>query len=81
MGGDGRMLRPCQLASPIRYFNSAREVIRQVVLMYVRFLLSLRNVEDLLFKHGIDNCCETVRLPRRPLHRFRTPAVAMVWLQ
>jgi putative transposase len=32
--------------SPFRYFNSSPEVIRLVVLMYVRFPLSLRNVED-----------------------------------
>jgi putative transposase len=36
-------------------------VIRLVVLMYVRFPLSLRNVEDLLFERGIDICHETVR--------------------
>src|SRR5512141_883688 len=47
--------------SPFRYFNSSPEVIRLVVLMYVRFPLSLRNVEDLLFEHGIDICHETVR--------------------
>ena len=35
-------------ASPFRYFNSSPEVIRLVVMMYVRFPLSLRNVEDLL---------------------------------
>lgn len=29
--------------------------------MYVRFSLSLRNVEDLLFERGIDICHETVR--------------------
>jgi putative transposase len=37
-------------------------VIRLVVKMYVRFPLSLRNVEDLLFERGIDVCHETVRL-------------------
>jgi putative transposase len=37
-------------------------VIRLVVLMYVRFPLSLRSVEDLLFERGIDICHETVRL-------------------
>lgn len=31
------------------------------MLMYVRFPLSLRNVEDLLFERGIDLCHETVR--------------------
>jgi putative transposase len=34
--------------SPFRRFNSSLEVIRLVVMMYVRFPLSLRNVEDLL---------------------------------
>lgn len=48
--------------SPFRYFHSSPEVIRLVVLMYVRFPLSLRNVEDLLFERGIDLCHETVRL-------------------
>ena len=32
-----------------------------VVMMYVRFPLSLRNVEDLLAERGIDLCHETVR--------------------
>jgi putative transposase len=48
--------------NPFRYFNLSPEVIRLVVLMYVRFPLSLRNVEDLLFERGIDICHETVRL-------------------
>ena len=48
--------------SPLRYFNSSPEVIRLVVLMYVRLPLSLRNVEDLLFERGIDVCHETVRM-------------------
>ncbi len=34
--------------NPFRYFNSSPEVIRLVVMMYVRYPLSLRNVEDLL---------------------------------
>jgi transposase-like protein len=36
--------------SPFIRFNSSPEVIRLVVMMYVRFPLSLRNVEDLLFE-------------------------------
>lgn len=48
-------------ASPFRYLNSSPEVIRLVVMMYVRFPLSLRNVDDLLFERGIDICHETVR--------------------
>ncbi len=48
-------------ASLFRCFNSSPEVIRLVVLMYIRFPLSLRNVEELLFERGIDLCHETVR--------------------
>src|ERR1700709_2298030 len=55
------MPRPRKPDSPFRYFNSSPEVIRLVVMMYVRFPLSLRNVEDLLFERGIDICHETVR--------------------
>jgi putative transposase len=54
-------MRPKKSASPLRYFNSSPEAIRLVVMMYVRFPLSLRNVEDLLFERGIDICHETVR--------------------
>ncbi len=55
------MPRPRKPASPLRYFNSSPEIIRLVVMMYVRFPLSLRNVEDLLFERGIDISHETVR--------------------
>ena len=52
---------PGQPLSPFKGLNSSPVVIRLVVLMYVRFPLTLRNVEDLLFEHGIDLCHETVR--------------------
>jgi putative transposase len=48
--------------SPFRYFHSSPELIREVVMLYLRFPLSLRNVEDLLFERGYDLCHETVRL-------------------
>ena len=51
-----------QSKNPFRYFDSSPEVIRLVVMMYVRYPLSLRNVEDLLAQRGIDICHETVRL-------------------
>src|ERR1700712_5631088 len=57
MSRKSRALPP----SPFRRFNSSPEIIRLVVLMYVRFPLSLRNVEDLLFERGIDLCHETMR--------------------
>lgn len=47
--------------NPFRCFNSSPEVIRAAVMLYIRFPLSLRNVEDLLFERGIDVCHETVR--------------------
>lgn len=40
--------------SPFRRFNSSPEVIRTAVMMYVRYPLSLRNVEDLLAQRGIN---------------------------
>ena len=47
--------------NPFRYFNSSPEIIRLTVMMYIRYPLSLRQVEDLLFERGIDICHETVR--------------------
>ena len=44
-----------------RYFNSSPEIIRLAVMMYIRYPLSLRQVEDLLFERGIDISHETVR--------------------
>ncbi len=49
------------MRNPFRYFNSSPEVIRLVVMMYIRYPLSLRQVEDLLFERGMDICHETVR--------------------
>ncbi len=49
------------MRNPFRYFNSSPEVIRRAVMMYVRFPLSLRQVEDLLSERDIDICHETVR--------------------
>jgi len=47
--------------SPFRYFKTSPEIIRLAVMMYIRFPLSLRNVEDLLHERGIDISHETVR--------------------
>lgn len=48
-------------SSPFRYFKTSPEVIRLVVMLYIRFPLSLRNVEDLLHERGIAVSHETVR--------------------
>ena len=55
------MTKPPLPPNPFRWFDSSPEVIRLVVMMYVRYPLSLHNVEDLLFERGIDICYETVR--------------------
>ncbi|MEM6421819.1 MAG: IS6 family transposase, partial [Pseudomonadota bacterium] len=47
--------------SPFRYFKTSPEIIRLAVMLYVRFPLSLRHVEDLLHERGIDVSHETVR--------------------
>ena len=48
--------------NPFRYFKTSPETIQLAVMMYVRFPLSLRNVEDLLHERGVDICHESVRL-------------------
>src|SRR5665648_676320 len=50
------------MRNPFRYFNSSPEVIRLTVMMYIRYPLSLRQVEYILFERGIDICHETIRL-------------------
>ena len=44
-----------------RSFKTSPEIIRLTVMMYVRYPLSLWNVEDLLHERGIDVAHETVR--------------------
>ncbi len=47
--------------SIFRYFKTSPEIIKLAVMMYIRFPLSLRNVEDLLHERGIDITHETVQ--------------------
>ena len=47
--------------APFKYFRTSPEIIRLAVMMYVRFPLSLRNVEDLLHERGIEISHESVR--------------------
>ncbi len=49
------------MINPFRYFKTSPQIIRLAVMMYIRFPLSLRNVEDLLHERGIDITYETVR--------------------
>ena len=59
------------MSNPFKYFNSSPEIIRLAVLMYVKYPLSLRNVEDLLAERGIDICHETVSLPKTSSAKIR----------
>ena len=49
------------MSNPFRYFKTSPEIIRLAVMMYVRYPLSLRQVEDLLHERGVDISHETVR--------------------
>ena len=51
---------------PFKYLKTSPEIIRLAVMLYVRFPLSLRNVEDLLHECGIDVSHETRSLAACP---------------
>ena len=40
--------------NPFKWFKTSLEIIRLAVMLYVRFPLSLRNVEELLHERGGD---------------------------
>ena len=46
---------------PFKYYKTSPEIIKLAIMYYVRYPLSLRNVEDILYERGIDICHETVR--------------------
>ena len=62
------------MRNPFRYFNSSPKIIRLTVMMYIRYPLSLRQVEDILW------CCQSnanqspnikiMRISRRQLTPF-----------
>jgi putative transposase len=49
------------MRSPFRYFKISPEIIRLAVMLYIRFPLSLRNLEELLHVRDIEISHETVR--------------------
>jgi putative transposase len=55
------MARPRRPKTPFYRFNSSPKIIRLAGMLYVKYPLSLRNVEDLLAAQGIDVSYETVR--------------------
>lgn len=46
---------------PFKYFKTSPEIIKLAVMYYLRYPLSLRQVEDILHERGIDICHETIR--------------------
>lgn len=46
---------------PFKYYKTSPEIIKLAVMYYVRYPLSLRQVEDILYERGIDVCHETIR--------------------
>ncbi len=61
---------------PVQVLQNQPDIIRLVVMLYVRFPLSLRNVEDILHERGIDVSHETVRFW---WHRFGLMFAAEIW--
>jgi putative transposase len=49
------------MQNPFRYLKTSPGIIRLAVMMYVRFPLSLRQVEDLHHERGVDISQEMVR--------------------
>ncbi len=44
-----------------KYYKTSPEIIKLAIMYYVRYPLSLRNVEDILHERGINICHKTVR--------------------
>ena len=44
-----------------RYFKTSPEIIQLAVMLYLRFPLSLKNVEDLLHERGVDVGYDPIR--------------------
>ena len=45
----------------LRFFKTSPEIIRVMVTLYIRLLLSLHNIDDLLDDRGVEISHETVR--------------------
>ena len=57
------------MKNPFRYFKISPEIIRLAVMMYIRFPLSLRQVEDLLNERGIGRCQGKANRSAQPCNR------------
>ena len=55
------------MKNPFKYFKTSPEVIRLAVMMYIRYPLSLRQVEDILFERGIRHMPRDGAVPVEPV--------------
>ena len=77
MSGEGACC--ARLSDPTQLFRDVRtspEIVRWAVMLYVRFPLLLRTVEDLLHECGIEGSHEAVRFGRR---RFGPMFASEIW--
>ena len=65
------------MSNPFRYFNSSPEVIRLVVMMYVRYPLSLRNVEDLEVSSRFVTFCTVLWTDHEPPWRHAASSMVL----
>jgi len=54
-------LQPPAMRNPFRYFNSSPDVVHLAVMVYIRYPLSLGQIEDIMFERGIDIGHKTMR--------------------
>jgi putative transposase len=47
--------------NPFKYYKTSPEIIKLAIMYYIRYPLSLRQVEDIPHERGIDICHETIR--------------------
>jgi putative transposase len=59
--GQPRQFFIMTMKKAFKYFKTSHEIIRLAVIYYVRYPLSLRQIEDILHERGIDICHETIR--------------------
>lgn len=61
-----------RMRNPFGGFKASAEIIRMAVMMFIRFPLSLRNVEDVLHERGIDNTHERTAVAASVQEKLRT---------
>jgi len=66
--------------NPFCFFKTSPEIIRLAVMMYVRFPLSLRNVDALLHERGIDISYVSIRFWRNCFGSFSVVEVRSRWI-